>query len=197
MKQAFNIGVFAIAPLAGASPAYAHLVGASGAGFSQGIGHPFTGPDHMLAMIAVGFWASQQGGRALVVLPLLFPLMMGAGAFVGGEAGIPLAAIEVGVGASVLVLGVLVAMNITVPLPVSALLVALFALLHGHSHGTELPAAASPLGYAIGFMTSTLALHAIGMIAGLFARVPSYPTLSRFAGSSVAAAGIMIISDVT
>ena len=97
---------------------------------------------------------------------------------------------------SVVVLGLLVAFGVRPPLMASASLVGLFALLHGHSHGTEMPLAASPVGYALGFLGATLLLHMIGIVAGLTMKRPSAPYLSRLAGSGTAAAGLVLVAQL-
>ena len=112
---------------------------------AEGLLHPFSGLDHMLAMVAVGLWASQLGGRALWLLPLTFPAVMAAGAALG-FGGVPLPWVEVGiaaVGAGARRRGGVRASRPS--LAVSVPLIGLFALLHGYSHGVELPADASAL----------------------------------------------------
>ncbi|HEY7687182.1 MAG TPA: HupE/UreJ family protein, partial [Dongiaceae bacterium] len=64
-------------------PAEAHLLNASNAGWVQGFEHPFSGLDHILAMVAVGAWAAQTGRPALWVLPVVFPLAMAVGGLLG------------------------------------------------------------------------------------------------------------------
>lgn len=177
------------------SPAMAHVTNASGGGFAHGFSHPFSGLDHILAMVAVGMWASQLGRPAYLILPLTFPLVMTAGAALG-IAGMPLPWVELGIAASVLILGALVALAVKPSLAVSVALIGLFALMHGHSHGTELPQAASPAAYAAGFLIATLALHVVGLAVGetsrgLFARVGL-----RAAGAAIAAAGVFLLTSV-
>ena len=130
-------------------PAEAHLLNAGGAGAAQGFAHPFSGLDHILAMVAVGLWAAQIGRRALWVLPLAFPLAMAAGGLLG-MGGIAVPGVETGIGASVMLLGLLIALVARPPLALATVLVVLFAIFHGHAHGTELPQAASPVLYGLG-----------------------------------------------
>jgi urease accessory protein len=196
MSWARSLVVLAIYLAFGAlAPAQAHLLGTSGAGFAEGLAHPFSGLDHLLAMVAVGFWATQLGGRAVVLLPVAFPAMMAAGA-VGGEAGFPLPAVELGVASSVVALGLLVAFGVRLPLIASVAVIGLFALLHGHSHGTELPMAASPVLYAVGFLGATVTLHAVGIGAGLLLKHTQVPHLARLAGSGTAAAGLLMVAQL-
>ncbi|EWY38110.1 protein hupE [Skermanella stibiiresistens SB22] len=132
------------------------------AGFPQGLGHPFGGLDHLLAIVAVGLWAAQLGGRALWALPLSFVGAMVLGGL-AGMAGLSLPSVEIGILGSVLVLGGLVAFQARLPLVASATITALLAVFHGYAHGAEMPAAASPLAYGLGFVVATALLHAVGI----------------------------------
>ena len=160
-----------------------------GGGLIGGLAHPFTGLDHMLAMVAVGLWASQLGKRAMIVLPLLFPAVMAVGALMGAN-GVALPWVEAGIVASVVVLGAVVALGLQPSLAVSAVLVGVFALFHGHAHGTELPATGSALLYGAGFIAATLVLHAIGLGIGVAAK---RPLAMRYAGGAIAAAGLVLL----
>lgn len=153
-------------PLAGLSgAAFAHTLGAHGAGFFHGILHPLLGADHLLAMLAVGLWASQQGNRAVWAAPAGFMLAMIAGMTLG-VAGVALPLVEPMVAASVLALGLLVATRAQPHWLAGFALAAGFALFHGHAHGGEMPEAAVPLAYAIGMVLATAALHGIGLLGG-------------------------------
>jgi urease accessory protein len=158
-----------IAALAFAAPAEAHTFGAVGAGLSEGFFHPLGGLDHVLAMVAVGLWAAQQGGRALWRIPATFvaALVLGGGL---AAAGVVLPGVELGVAASVAVLGLVIALAAR-PSPVAGMaLVGAFAVLHGQAHGMELPAAAAPALYALGFTLSTALLHGLGLAIVLVPR---------------------------
>jgi urease accessory protein len=174
------------------SPAMAHVTNASGGGFAHGFTHPFSGLDHILAMVAVGLWASQLGRPAYIVLPLTFPVVMAAGAILG-VAGLPLPWVEIGIAASVLILGAMVALALKPSLAASVALVAVFALMHGHSHGTELPQAASAVTYGAGFLVATMALHAVGLTIGGTSRWPLARVGLRTAGAAIAATGLLLL----
>jgi urease accessory protein len=189
MRRNSLVGLLALAALAIASPAHAHIIGAAGAGLTQGFSHPFAGLDHILAMVAVGVWAAQTGRPAQWVLPVVFPLAMAVGGLLG-MAGVPVPGIEAGIAASVLGIGLLIALRAKPPLALSIALVALFALFHGHAHGTELPQAASPLLYGLGFLAATAILHLIGI--GFVMRLPKGMTAIRVGGGAIAAAGIAL-----
>lgn len=122
--------------------AQAHTFGASGGGLVEGFVHPFGGPDHLLAMLAVGLWAAQLGGRARRAVPAAFVAMMAAGGVLA-LGGVALPGVEQGVAVSVLVLGLLIAAATRVPVPFGMLLVGVFALFHGHAHGGEMPGQAA------------------------------------------------------
>ena len=183
----------AVATAGFSSAAFAHIGDHSHMSLAEGLAHPFTGLDHMLAMVAVGLWASQIGGRALWLLPLTFPVVMAAGAALGFE-GVELPWVEIGIAASVLVLGGLIAMRVKPSLAVSVPLIAAFALLHGYSHGVELPASVSALTYAAGFVAATLALHLIGIGLGLAANRLPVHFVARAAGGSIAAVGVVLLA---
>ncbi len=172
-------------------PAEAHLLDAAGAGWTQGFGHPFSGLDHILAMVAVGVWAAQTGRPALWVLPVAFPLAMAVGGMMG-VAGVPVPGIEAGIAASVLILGLLIAFQAKPPLAASVILVALFAVFHGHAHGTEVPQAASPILYGLGFVVATAILHLIGLGIGYVMRLPKGMLAIRIGGGAIAAAGLTL-----
>jgi len=175
------------------SAALAHVGDHSHMSFAEGLAHPFTGLDHMLAMVAVGLWASQLGRPALWLLPAVFPLVMAIGA-ASGMSGRELPWLEIGVAGSVLVLGVAIALALRPSLVLSATLVAGFALLHGYSHGVELPADVSGLTFAVGFIVATLVLHAIGIGLGLLANRVPVRYLARSAGAAIAAAGLVLLA---
>jgi urease accessory protein len=179
--------VGAICALVVASSAQAHLLYESG-GWGAGLAHPLGGWDHLLAMIAVGVWAAQLGGRALWALPLTFVSIMGGGALLG-VSGVAVPHVETGIAASLLALGLLVAFAAQLPLAAGVTLVATFALFHGHSHGTELTAMVSAWAYAAGFVVATALLHACGIA---FARV-LHANAVRIAGASVALLGVSLL----
>jgi urease accessory protein len=159
--------------------------------FSSGFLHPLTGPDHVLAMVAVGLWAGINGGRAVWAWPVAFvSLMLVGGAL--GMMGVMLPMVEPGILASVIVLGLLVLTAAHVPVVVGALLVGAFAILHGYAHGAELPTEAAAISYSAGFALATALLHAAGLgIAFLSAREGSR-VLVRAAGGLVAACGVAL-----
>lgn len=192
MKRGYQIAAV-LAALFLAGTAQAHTIGAHGAGFAAGMAHPFIGLDHLLAMVAVGLWAAQLGGRAIWRMPLAFMAMMALGsifAFVG----LLLPAVEAGIAVSVLVLGLLIAVVARFPLAASMLLVGAFALFHGHAHGQELPQAASAFAYSLGFLFATGLLHAAGAGLGLLLGRDISVNWVRLMGGGIAAAGVMLIA---
>ena len=179
-----------LAALLAATPALAHP-GDPGHGIAHGFAHPFGGLDHLLAMVAVGAWAAQLGGRARWLVPAGFvgAMMLGA---VAGLVGIALPLVEAGIAASVLLLGLMVALVVRMPTGVSATLVAIFAVFHGHAHGSELPVGESALAYALGFVAATVALHGAGLTAGLRSGRLGRG-LVRAGGAGAAAAGLAMM----
>lgn len=175
-----------------AQGAQAHPLGAHGAGFAAGIAHPFLGSDHLAAMIAVGLWAAQLGGAARWRVPLTFIAMLAVGAGLA-FAGMPFPAVQTGIAASLLVLGLLIGSAARVPESAGVLLIAGFALFHGHAHGAELPQAAGPFGYALGFITATAALHAFGLLAGVVLHARG-AWLLRATGVVIAGSGLVLLA---
>jgi urease accessory protein len=172
-----------------ATAASAHAGGAAGAGFATGLLHPLLGWDHVAAMVAVGLWGAFLGAPAIWVLPVAFPLVMALGGALGA-AGVPLPGIETGIAGSALVIGLAVALAAQPPLWVAAVIVAAFAVFHGHAHGTEMPQAANPLTYAAGFVIATGLLHLAGIAFGLLAARPAGRIAVRAAGGVIALGGI-------
>jgi urease accessory protein len=174
------------------TPAWAHEQLGQAAGLLGGLLHPVSGPDHVLAMVAVGLWGAQLGAPALWLLPVTFPLVMAFGGFLG-LLGVPLPGVEVGIAASAIALGAMVALRARPPLAVAAVMVAAFAVFHGHAHGTELPAGQSGLAYSLGFVVATGLLHAVGIGIGLVHRWPAGRLALRGAGAAVSLAGFFFL----
>lgn len=175
--------------------AFAHSGGGDAHDFVHGFAHPFGGLDHLLAMITVGLFAYQLGGRALWLVPASFVVAMTAGGALG-LAGIPVPFVEAGIAASVLVLGAIVAFGVKAPVAVAMAMVAAFAVFHGHAHGAEMPAGGSIAAYSAGFVLATALLHAagvtLGLLIGRFAE--AYGRLGfRLSGGLVALAGGAIL----
>jgi urease accessory protein len=135
-------------------------------GFWHGLAHPIGGLDHILAMVAVGLWAAQIGGRALWIVPSTFLAAM-IGSSVMGHFGLPLPGVEQGILASDFILGLLLLFAAHLPLALSVGIVGILAIFHGYAHGAEMPETASGLAYGIGFIISTTLLHLAGMGMGL------------------------------
>ena len=135
------------------------------ASFGAGLVHPLGGLDHILAMLAVGLWVAQLGGRARWMAPATFIGVMTLGGALG-LAHVSLPFVEQGILLSVLVLGVLIAAAVRLPLVASAAIVGLFALCHGFAHGAEMPDTAAGFTYGAGFALATALLHGSGLLAG-------------------------------
>ncbi len=154
-----------MATVPGAALAHGEHWGGYGAGsFAAGAAHPLSGADHVLAMVAVGLWAAQAGGRARWALPAGFVAAMVLGGAMGA-AGLPFAAVEPMILASIIVLGALVALAARLPLVAALPLIALFGAAHGWAHGAEGPTSGMA-SYALGFALVTAALHGLGLALG-------------------------------
>jgi urease accessory protein len=176
-----------------AAVADAHPLHVAGAGLGAGFAHPFSGLDHVLAMLAVGLWAAQhEDRRAWWLVPSTFVVMMVVGGLLG-MAGVGLPIAEIGIAGSLLILGGLLALSVRLPLVAGAATVGLFAIMHGHSHGTEMPLAASPVLYGLGFVAATTILHATGLAIGRVAKSGAGRVAVRLGSAGIAAYGLMLL----
>lgn len=179
----WGLGTLLAAGLA-ATAAAAHTGGGAAGGLGAGLLHPALGLDHLIAALAAGLWAGQLGGRTRVALPLCFLALTAAG--LGLAVALPApAAVELAILASLVLLGLLLAFEVRLSAGVAAILVGGFAVLHGHAHGSEVPAAASGLGFGAGVLTTTALLLAGGVaLHGLLGRASA-----RLAGALALLAG--------
>ena len=179
-----------------AAPALAHTGGGAASGLAAGFAHPIGGLDHVLAMVAVGLLAVQQGGRALWLIPVAFLTMMAVGGGLG-VAAVPVPLVEAGIVGSVILLGVVIAAGRRLPAALAMALVGLFAVFHGHAHGLEMPAAAASLDYGVGMLAATALLHAVGIGLGLAVRPVGRglaPRAVRLCGCVIALGGVALLA---
>ena len=175
--------------------ALAHDSSGIAGGFISGFLHPLFGWDHVAAMVAVGLWGAFLGAPAIWMLPVVFPLVMAMGGALG-VLGIPVPAVETGIAASAVVLGAMILFAARPPIGVAAVIVGAFAIFHGHAHGTELPGAANPLAYSLGFVVSTGLLHLSGIAFGLLVRWPAGKVAVRLGGGLIALAGAGFLTGI-
>jgi urease accessory protein len=173
-------------------PLAAHTTGGAVGGLGSGLGHPFIGVDHLLAMLAVGMWAYQLGGSSVWKVPLAFVLTLLVGASIG-LTGLSLPFIEPVIAASVMVFGLLIAMRSRVAPVLASMLVALFALFHGYAHGIEMPLAATPLTYVAGFSLATIGLHGLGVMFAYVIHRTTHTMLLRVGGFGLAGTGLVLL----
>ena len=187
---------FSVCGIVIASTASAHTGVGDTAGFAHGFLHPIGGPDHVLAMVAVGLFAASLGGRALWLVPLSFLTMMAAGGAIG-IGGIDLPLVELGICFSFTALGVAIAARVRMPLAAAAAFVGFFAIFHGHAHGAEMPNTASGIAYGAGFLVATALLHAcgvgLGLSFGMFAERRGR-RVAQIVGAAVALAGVGMLA---
>jgi urease accessory protein len=192
LSSGFTIAAASVLAFGSAAPAEAHIGGSTLGGFLSGFQHPLLGFDHLLAMLAVGIWGAQMGGRRVWTLPVTFPLIMAIGG-IAGMAGLYLPSVEIGIAFSVLVLGLAIAFAWRPFEWIALLLIAAFAILHGHAHGTELPDAADPAAYSSGFMIATGLIHVAGIGVGLVVGKLFEGWVSRGFGAAIAASGLYFL----
>ena len=184
--------VFCTAAWLVAGGAEAHSGTGLPGGFRSGFLHPLTGFDHMLAMVSVGIWGAFLRRPLIVALPVIFPTVMAMGGALG-MANVWFPPVEIGIGVSVLVMGGVIALAWRAPVWPACLIVGVFALFHGYAHGKELPSAADPIGYSVGFVLATGMLHVAGIGIGLVNERPNGIIVSRSLGGLVAVCGVYFL----
>jgi urease accessory protein len=175
-----------------ATPAFAHSENGVAIDFWGGFTHPIFGPDHVIAMVAVGLWGAFLGAPAIWLLPVVFPLVMAFGGALG-VVGVPLPGVETGIAVSAIMLGGMVALAATPPLWIAAVLVGAFAIFHGHAHGAELPVGADAVAFSMGFVVATGMLHLAGIAFGGLSHWPAGRIAVRAAGCVIALLGVAFL----
>ena len=181
-----------LSPLALAAittPAFAHSENGVAIDFWGGFTHPIFGPDHVIAMVAVGLWGAFLGAPAIWLLPVVFPLVMAVGG-AAGVVGVPLPGVETGIAVSAIMLGGMVAFAARPPLWIAAVLVGAFAIFHGHAHGAELPIGADAVAFSMGFVVATGMLHVAGIAFGGLSHWPAGRVAVRGAGGVISLLGL-------
>lgn len=195
--SAFGLILLAATALA-PEAAFAHVGVGSTSGFAHGFFHPIGGIDHVLAMVAVGMFAANLGGRALWAVPATFVAVMAFGGLLGIEH-VAIPYVEIGIAVSVIVLGLVVALRVQWPVAMAMALVALFAIFHGHAHGEEMPLSASAATYAAGFVLGTGLLHLAGIVLGIAGQRTSEfygRRTAQLSGAAISLAGIGLLAGV-
>ena len=172
--------------------AMAHVESGEAGGFLSGVSHPISGLDHVLAMVAVGLWGAQLGRPAVWLLPIAFPMMMAFGGMLG-LIGVPVPGVEIGIAVSGVVLGAMVLGEVKAPLTAALIMVGVFAIFHGHAHGTELDEGQNAMLYSLGFVMSTGTLHAIGIGIGTVHKWNAGQVVLRVAGALVMIGGLFFL----
>lgn len=178
-----------------AVPAFAHTGQVTANGFVSGFTHPIRGWDHVVAMVAVGIWGAYLGQPSVWALPIVFPSIMAVGGAMG-VIGVPVPSVETMIALSGIVLGLLIVFAVRLPTIVAAVIVGVFAIFHGYAHGQELPKAANPGVYAMGFVIGTGALHATGIGFSLLRAVRFGDILVRTIGGGICLTGVGFLTGV-
>ncbi len=199
MKLA-NIAAFAAAFAATtvATAAFAHTGVTATSGLAAGFAHPLGGLDHVLAMVGVGLFAWMLMGKALWLVPAAFVGMMSIGGVLGVFQ-VPVPMVELGIALSIVAIGGLVALGRSIPVAAAMAIVGVFAVFHGHAHGSEMPETMSGLSYGIGFVIATALLHAAGLGAGFaIGKIGEVRGIqvARVGGAAMAAIGVAIVVGV-
>ncbi|MFC3162252.1 HupE/UreJ family protein [Ciceribacter thiooxidans] len=170
--------------------AFAHALGGVMGGFGSGFGHPLAGFDHFLAMLAVGLWGAQMGGRSVWALPATFPLIMCVGGFAGMLGLFPDDLIRIAIAVSLLVLGGVIAARWVAPEWAALVIVAFFAIFHGYPHGQLTLRATDPAAFTVGFVVSTGLIHILGIGIGFALGQLYRGYVVRALGGMIAASGV-------
>ncbi|WP_320821596.1 HupE/UreJ family protein [Reinekea sp.] len=157
----------------------------------NGLAHPLTGFDHLLAALAVGLWSINSGQKQAWLAPLVFIGAVGAGTLLG-TLGLTLPFMETGLVASLLFFGSLMFMNAKASATASLLVIGLFASVHGMAHGSEMLSSASLLGYLTGILTMTTALLVVARLASATAQRQVGTVALKVSGASVAVLGVFL-----
>jgi urease accessory protein len=194
-EKLVRLRIFTILVLSSAlvSPALAHPGVGHVYSFGAGLAHPFTGADHLLAMLAVGLWGVLARGRAILVWPLAFVATMLVG-FAAARTGLHIPFLESVISTSVVVLGLCVALAIAAPIWVGAAMVGLFAFFHGFAHGIEAPTA-STTPYVAGFALATSWIHAAGIGLGVLGERLIGKIALRVMGALTVLSGVFLIAS--
>jgi urease accessory protein len=189
MKRFSPLMILSLVAVFLSSNAMAHTGIGDTHGFVHGFMHPVSGVDHIMAMFAVGLLAANWGGRAIYFLPVSFLAMMTVGGILGLN-GVEIPMVELGISASLVIFGLTLALNISLPLIAGMSIIGFFALFHGHAHGAEMPADISGFDYAVGFLIATGVLHAAGIAFGLL--LPRLPISNALRISQTCGALILL-----
>lgn len=197
MSRSSKLGLaIAVTAILAPAAAYAHVGAGSTSSFSSGFLHPIGGLDHLLAMVAVGMFAASLGGRALAAVPATFVALMAIGGTLGIEK-VAIPYVEAGIALSVVVFGLIIALQVRWPIAVAMALVGAFAIFHGHAHGEEMPIDASGAAYAAGFMAATAVLHLAGITLGIgLQQVGAHHRTAQLGGGAIALAGVALLTGV-
>tara|TARA_X000000368_G_C22920502_1_gene662824 strand:- start:333 stop:923 length:591 start_codon:yes stop_codon:yes gene_type:complete len=192
-----NLFIFLTCLIVYPLPALAHSFTGM-VGFYDGISHPVLGLDHFLAMVSVGIISAQIGGKAIWIVPTTFVIIM----TIGGLFGFLLIIdefyfVEVGIIFSVILLGLGISVEKKIPTKLIMVFVGIFGLFHGIAHGIEVPAAANPILFVLGFIFGTTTLHLFGVAIGYFSIKKTISLiLLRLTGISFAIYGIYLLNKI-
>jgi urease accessory protein len=195
MKHRISLSAAALATLLVPGTAVAHVGAGSTAFFMAGFGHPYSGLDHIAVMIAVGLWAALKGGRALWLWPCAFVGVMLIGGLLGMTQ-VPVPFVEPAILASVVVFGLLVVLAIDLPVWLGAAIAGLFAVFHGHAHGSEVAETVGGIEYMAGFGLATASLHAVGLGIALTLSGVRLRPLVRLVGAGCVLLGVALAFDL-
>lgn len=162
------------------------------AGLVHGVLHPVTGIDHLLAMLAVGWWSAATQTPRWWAAPVAFTLATLAGALMGAVVSVAIPGVEWSIAGSVVVFGVLMLAAVRLPVIAAAAVAAGFGVFHGFAHGVELGGSDGVGAWILGMAAGTLLLHLVGAGAGRAATKHSR-WITRTAGAVTTVLGVALL----
>jgi urease accessory protein len=172
---------------------YAHSLTNNSTGFGSGFSHPILGLDHFLAMLGVGIWGAQMGGRQIWSLPISFPIIMCVGAIISISNILTLRYEEYIIALSVVLLGAFIFCNWKTKEIIALMIISFIAIFHGYAHGSEIPKAIDPASFIIGFVISTGLIHVIGVLLGYTLINIYHGIISKLLGILISVIGVFLL----
>ncbi|MEM9774314.1 MAG: HupE/UreJ family protein [Chloroflexota bacterium] len=164
--------------------------------FLAGLFHPVMQLNHFLAMVSAGIISAQIGGRMVWTIPVTFVGLMAIGWGLN-LAGIGLGYIDLAVALSIVVLGLIIAIDRSFTVAIMIIVVGLFALFHGYAHGVEMPSLANPIQYASGFLIGAAIIHFIGiLVGGIPQNYEKRSSIFSIMGATIAVFGALFVSGI-
>jgi urease accessory protein len=161
-------------------------------GILSGVGHPIIGPDHLAFLVALGIAVGV--GRLSLVTPFLFLVAMACGV-AAHVAAVNIAAAELIVGASVLIAGVLIALDWRIPASAWAAIFSIAGFFHGYAYGESIYGAEpAPL---VAYLVGLVAVQTVLVVGIAFASRALWTASRmgpRLVGAAICGVGFTVLA---